>query len=225
MSIELFNKLEAKLKELNVDEEKIGQIVDFSKKNTPLEWRTKDDYKKLKGEFEAFEETTKEKQGLIDDLTSKAGKVDEYEQAISDYKEKLSQKDVEYKNKLEEKNFDNALDRMIAGDKDINPKARNTFKNLLDRESMKVDGDDLLGYQKQADLIKEKHDYLIVQDKFKGHGTNTTKKVNENSSDNPFKPGDTYNLTKQGKMVRQEPEKAKQLIIQAGLDPIKFGLK
>lgn len=43
--------------------------------------------------------------------------------------------------------------------------------------------------------------------------------------DNPFKDGSSFNLTKQGQILRSDPRKASELIRAAGKSPKEFGLK
>jgi len=222
--MELFNKLQSKMKELGIEKDKINEIVEFSKKNVPLEFRTKDDYKQLKGEFEAFKENQKEKDSLINSLKEKAETVEESEQRVNELIGKLEEKDLEHQKYIQNMKFESMIKRKIDSDKDINPKARDTFYKLLNTDEIKLDGDDLLGYDAQANKLKEVHDYVLVKDKFKGNDPNPTNKVDDTPKDNPFKRGDSYNLTKQGQLVKNSPEEAKKLIIAAGMDPIKFGI-
>ena len=125
----------------------------------------------------------------INDYKEKAESVDSLRQQIEDYKNQISDRDTqlkslsekvdgneelkkqiqqlqednekvknEYEDKLNKQSFDHLLERTL-----VNSKARNVkaIKPLLDLESIKRDGDRLLGLDDQLTALKESDSYLF----------------------------------------------------------------
>ena len=137
--MEYFNNLASKLKEAGLDESKVNEVVEFSKKKVPLEFRKKSDYKQLQREFETFKENAKEKDELINSLKDKAESVEEYEQNIQNLTQKLEEKDQQHQQVVSQIKFDNEIKRKVNADNDINPKAKDVFYNMLNKEEIKLD--------------------------------------------------------------------------------------
>lgn len=224
MSIEVFNKMEAKMKELGVDKEIISKVVEFSRHEVPEEFRSKEDYKKLKNEYETFKTTAQEKEEIISNLKQKAQTAEEYEAMLNKTKEQLEEKDKEWAEKFKKEKFESALDKRIANDPDILPKARDTFKLLLPKDKLSLDGENLIGYDDVSKTVKEQNDYLLNVKKFEGQGTQRTTETTQELTSNPFKSGEFFSLTKQAEILKNDKAKAKILIKQAGGDPSKFNL-
>jgi len=158
-----FKNLQSKLKEAGIDEDKVNELVEFSKKNVPKEFVPSEELTKVKDEYEAFKETVNEKDELIEDLKTKAESVEEYEQKVNELTNKMSSIEDDYSKKLKAKTLENKINEEIASMDDLNPKAKPAFKKLLDREKISLDGDNLIGFDEQASNIKEENDYMIVK--------------------------------------------------------------
>lgn len=129
-----------------------------------------------------------------------------------EYEDKIKQQDEEFQIKLEKQKFDSALELALRDGKAKNPKA---VKALLDTEKIKLDGENLLGFEDQLKVLRESDPYLFGEDNISG------KKPGEG---NPLPPDDIkknpwsrehFNLTEQGKILRKDPELAKRLQSQA----------
>jgi len=161
--MEYFKQLQAKLKETGIEESKVNELIEFSKKSVPKEFVPSAELTKVKDEYAAFKETVAEKDELIENLKTKAESVEEYESKVNELTNKMSEIESTYNQKLQAKTLENKINEKISSMNDLNPKAKPAFKKLLDREKISLDGDNLIGFDEQAANIKEQNDYMIVK--------------------------------------------------------------
>ncbi|MGG0666752.1 phage scaffolding protein [Viridibacillus arvi] len=116
---------------------------------------------------------------------------------------------TEYETKLQQKEFDFALERALNGAKAKNPKA---VRALLNSEAIKLDGEKLLGLDEQLTALKESDSYLFESDNLQGRTPPGVKHHTPGAYNkpNPFAK-DTFNLTEQGALLRDNPELYTQL--------------
>ena len=191
-------------------------------------------------EDDAIEKIMKEHGKTVNDIKGKADKVDGLESQINDYKQQIKDRDdqladlgkkvkdneeltgeierlkaenkaatEELQEKLEKQAFEFSLEKALnkAGAK--NAKA---VKALLDIESIKLDGKTLLGLDDQLTALKESDAYLFGEDEPAGlkgrkphEGGASTQGIK-----NPWSK-EHFNLTEQGRLLREDPKLAKQL--------------
>ncbi|MEC5422119.1 phage scaffolding protein [Virgibacillus sp. C22-A2] len=203
-------------------------------------------------ESEQVEKIMKEHGATVNSLKDDLDKVDEYKQQIEDYKKEVADrdkqleelgkkaegneelqkqiKDLQAENentkKENEENLskarkDSKLDLALLNAKAKNPKA---VKALLDAESIKLDGDKLLGLDEQLKALQESDSYLFGEgDRLGGRDPHPTDPNKPATQKNPFSKDD-FNMTEQGQLIRNEPDKARDLIKQAGKNPALYGL-
>ncbi|NYV64643.1 phage scaffolding protein [Bacillus sp. Gen3] len=173
-------------------------------------------------EIKELDKQLKERDQQLEDLSEKAKGNEELTQQIKELKEKNEQTTKDFQEKLEKQAFDFALESTLRDAKAKNPKA---VKALLNTEAIKLDGDKLLGLEEQLNALKESDGYLFVEEEqpgLKGRKPNDTTKPPETGK-NPWEKG-SVSLGEQGRILREEPDKARQLIINAGLSPATYGL-
>jgi len=107
--------------------------------------------------------------------------------------------------------LDIAIEKALTAAKAKNPKA---VKALLDLEKVKLDGDKLLGLEDQLKTIQQSDPYLFGESGKVGSGTNPPGAGNPEV--NPWKK-ETWNLTMQGKILREDPAKATRMKAEAGV--------
>ncbi|MBW4827642.1 MAG: phage scaffolding protein [Clostridiaceae bacterium] len=129
----------------------------------------------------------------LNEVKEKADKVDGFESQIEDYKGQLAERDeqledlakkvkdneeltaeieqlketnkttkTEYEDKLQKQAFEHKLETTLSGAKVKNVKA---IKALLDMDTIKLDGDALLGLDDQLKGLKESDPYLFEEEK------------------------------------------------------------
>lgn len=98
------------------------------------------------------------------DLTDLQGKIKDNEDLnneIEKLKKENKKASEDYETKLNQLNFDTKLDKALASAKAKNSK---TVKALLNREKLKLDGDDIIGLKEQLESLKESDGYLFNED-------------------------------------------------------------
>lgn len=147
-------------------------------------------------------------------LKTKATGNEELQKQIQSLQDQNKTTVVEYEEKLQKKDFDYKLESALRDAKSKNPKA---VKALLNVDSIKLDGETLLGLDDQLKALQESDAYLFESEKLKG---NTPPAGNQHvpggyNKPNPFAK-DSFNLTEQGLLLRDNPDLYNQLKAQAG---------
>lgn len=162
----------------------------------------KNEYKKMVDERDKQLEGLKEKAKGHDDLTAK----------LTELENQNKQTKEEYEAKMAELKKNTAIDLFLSSQKAKNVKA---VKALLDMQKVSIDGDNLIGIEEQLKTLKEAEPYLFGDTKTTvGGGSNPPNATDYET--NPWKP-DTFNLTMQGKIMREDPAQAEKLRKAAGV--------
>lgn len=151
-----------------------------------------------------------------DDQLEELKKVDAeaLQQKIQELQEENNNTKTEYEDKLQKQTFDYALKDALIDAKVRNPKAA---KALLDLESIKLDGDKLLGLDAQINTIKESDPYLFETEQKPNSPTIVAPGNPQGGTGgvNPFSK-ESWNLTEQGKLYKENPDLYNALKAQAG---------
>jgi len=170
-----------------------------------------------KARFDQVNEEKKELKKMLDErnqeLESFKAQVKDNEdltKQIEELQSKNEQTVQEYEQRLESQKFDFAVEQALSKSEAKNVKA---VKALLDLESVKMDGDQLLGLEDQVKELKEKEPYLFGGE-VKGRTPHPSQEKPENEP-NPWTK-EHWNLTKQMELLRDDPEKANRMKEVAG---------
>lgn len=190
--------------ETTVDE--VLKVIDEADKDKVPRSRLNDKIEEVK----ELNQQLKDRDSQLDELK----KIDAagLQQKIQDLQESNKQTAKEYQEKLDKQAFNFALEKAIAAAQAKNPKA---VKALLNIDSIKLDGDKLLGLEDQLTALKTSDGYLFGEEsKLGGRKPNDTNTPPVNYPKNPFSK-EHFNLTLQAKVLKEDPELAKQLKAQA----------
>jgi len=147
----------------------------------------------------------------LEQLKNAAGNSEELKAQIEQLQAENQKAAEEWQAKMAQMQLDFAIEKALAAAKAKNAKA---VKALLDMEKVKLDGEQLLGLDDQLKTLKETDPYLFGDSGKVGGGTNPpgagTGEVN------PWKP-ETFNLTLQGKILKEDPAKATRMKAEAGI--------
>lgn len=192
-------------------EEVLKEIEDAEKDKVP---RTRlndkiDEVKELQGQL-------KERDNQLVELGKKAKDSEELTNEINSLKEANATQVKDYEEKLQQQALDAKLNEALHGAKAKNPRA---VKALLDAEQIKLDGDKLLGLDDQLSALKESDAYLFAEEETPAGLKGRTPHVPPGSEapsnqKNPWKK-DSFNLTEQGRLLREDPTLAQKLQAQA----------
>lgn len=199
---------------------KLSEILGEHFKQIPEELQTK--YKDIdlvdskqyvaKDKFDTLDKQLKTANTTITDLKKDNKDNEELQTKVTDYETKVK----EYEKKIQDMQFNYALERALKGANVRNTKA---VKALLNLENVKLDGENILGLNEQIEALKKSDSYLFAdeqkQPQFSGIEPKDGAKTPQGY--NPWKK-DSFNLTDQGKIFKENPEQAKQLMAQAGVN-------
>lgn len=174
---------------------------------------------------EKFDALNTEKKSLETQLTDRDDQLSALSKSAKDHEELSKQiKALQDQNKEDadrfeaEKaklKFEYALETALRDNKAKNPKA---VKALLDVESIKLDGDKLLGLEDQIKSLQESESYLFkIEDEksLKGATPGGGMELPGGQVKNPFKEGPDFNLTEAAKLMDSNPELARKLQAEA----------
>lgn len=181
----------------------------------------KSKFETVRQEKKEIQEQLEERDGQLEDLKKQARGNEELEETIQELQDKNEKLTEEYEKKVQQTKLDMAIESRLIKEKARNPKA---VKALLNKDAISLDDNgNVIGLDEQLEKIKEDEDYLFGETGLKGKEAKKDGQTTTATEDNPWKTGQT-NLTKQGEIINEDPEKAKKMIKEAGLDPSDYGL-
>ncbi len=146
--IKVFEKLESKLKELELDEEKVKDIIEFSKKEIPKDFVPSDELSKKKDELSQLQEKLEQTNNQIKELS-------ETTESAEEYKEKLEELNNEYDE------YKQQQETQLA-----NIKKKHYLKDSLLEQGADKDNIDLLMNDFDVDDMKWKEDKIVGIDEY-----------------------------------------------------------
>jgi len=174
-------------------------------------WIPRAKLNEVSNEVKELKKQLEDRDKQLKDLEGKAAGNEELKAALQEAQEANKTAAEEWEAKTAKMQLDFAVERALAKAKARNPKA---VKALLDMEVVKLDGEQVLGLEEQLKKLKESDAYLFGETGKVGSGTNPPGAGNPEV--NPWKP-ETFNLTLQGKILREDPAKAARMKAEAGV--------
>lgn len=161
-----FEELKGKLEGL--EEDKINEIIEFSKKALPKEFIPKDKYNDKVDELTSITQKLEETNTQIEELKNSTSSVDEYKQKL----ETLTQEYETYKQDAD-KRVANMKKTSLLKDRLIKEGADQDNLDLLMKDfeidQMQLKDDNIVGLDDYINPIKEKRARLFVQEKVEGN--------------------------------------------------------
>ncbi|HHV98596.1 MAG TPA: hypothetical protein GXX36_03325 [Clostridiaceae bacterium] len=198
------------LKKAGIEEGKLDSVIADINKELPKYFIPKDKYNEVAESKKKLESDIQERNKQLEDLKKAAGSNEELKKQIEELQEANKKAAKEWEEKYSQMQLDFAIERALTTAKAKNIKA---VKALLDMSKVKLDGEKLLGLDDQLKAIQQSDPYLFGETKI-GDGTNPPGAGNPEV--NPWKP-ETFNLTLQGKILREDPVKAARMRAEAGI--------
>lgn len=158
-----------------------------------------------------YKEMVEERDSQLADLKTWAKDNEALKAQIAELQAKNKQVTEDYEKQLEEQRFAFAIERAVAKADARNVKA---VVALLDTSKISLDGENLLGFDEQIAALKKSDPYLFGVD-LKGRMPEGTGKPPKEIP-NPWKK-ESFNLTKQGQILKTDPELAAKLMAEAGV--------
>ena len=199
------------LKKAGFEEGKLDSVIADINKTLPLHFVPKDKYNEAAEAKKKLEADLAARDQQLEQLKQAAGNSEELKKQIEALQAENKKAAEEWQAKFAQMQLDFALERALTTARAKNPKA---VKALLDMEKVKLDGEQLLGLDDQLKELQKSDPYLFGESGRVGSGTNPPGAGNPEV--NPWKP-ETFNLTLQGQILREDPAKATRMKAEAGI--------
>jgi hypothetical protein len=199
------------LKKAGIEEGKLDSVIGDINKELPKHFIPKDKYNEVAEAKKKLEEDIKERDNQLEKLKNAAGNSEELKAQIEQLQAENQKAAEEWQAKMAQMQLDFAIEKALAAAKAKNAKA---VKALLDMDKVKLDGEQLLGLEDQLKSLQQSDPYLFGDSGKVGAGTNPPGVGDPEV--NPWKP-ETFNLTLQGKILREDPAKATRMKAEAGV--------
>lgn len=203
--------------ELGLDEETAKKVLKAYKESIKDEYIPIARFNEVNEDKKELEEQIKQRDTQLSELKVKANGNEELTNKINELENLNNTTKEEYEEKIKtlrkETNIELAL-------KDMKAKNVKAVKALLDLEKVSLDGENLIGLDEQLKTLKKEESYLFGEDSSRERESNLPgdkpiftrpggDKTNRPTG-NPWDK-DSFNLTKQGQILREDPELAAKL--------------
>lgn len=205
------------LKKAGLDDSKLDEAISEINKELPKHFVPKSQYNDLAEARKQLEADLKDRDKQLADLKKAAGDNEELKKQIEQLQAENKAKEQEYQTKLRDMAVTTAIKLTVAGqvhDPDL-------VAGLLDKSKIEIDenGNIKVGLDDQIKVLRESKAFLFIQkdDKspqFKGAKPADGRDPAGDGIKNPWSK-EHFNLTEQGRILRQNPELAKQLMAAA----------
>ena len=197
------------LKKAGIEEGKLDGVIADIGKELPKYFIPKDKYNEVAEAKKKLEADIQERDAQLEQLKQAAGNSEELKAQIEQLQAENQKAAEEWQAKMAQMQLDFAIEKALTTAKAKNIKA---VKALLDLEKVKLDGEQLLGLDDQLKAIQQSDPYLFGDSGKVGSGTNPPGAGN--AEVNPWKK-ETWNLTQQGQILREDPAKATRMKAEA----------
>ena len=205
------NWLRELLKKAGIEEGELDGVIADISKELPKHFIPKDKYNEVAEAKKKLEADIQERDKQLEQLKNAAGNSEELKAQIEQLQAENQKAAEEWQAKMAQMQLDFAIEKALAAAKAKNQKA---VKALLDLEKVKLDGEQLLGLEDQLKALQQSDPYLFGDSGKVGSGTNPPGAGNAEA--NPWKK-ETWNLTQQGQILREDPAKATRMKAEAGV--------
>ena len=192
------------------------KVIEAAKKAIAEHYVPKADFNMKNDEVKRLTETVEERDQQLSELQKSVGNAEAMKKRITEITEKNKADEEAWTAERKQLVLQHTVDLALLEAGAHNPK---TTKPLVDMTVISVtENGTLVGLSEQLEKLKEEHGYLFGDTEIGKRG-----KTPPDGSDktpaggkNPWSK-EHYNLTEQGRLLRSDPEKARQLAKQAGI--------
>ena len=210
--------MEELLKKLGYQDTDIKNIIEGMKKDkiyTSREENIDERYNKLKEQKLALEEQIKGANDTISDLKKNSKNSEDIEAKVKEWENKYNELDSTSRDKIKNMTIDYAINSKLSG---VNEKYRKLLCKEFDTSKMEVkDTGEIIGLDEQFKDISETYKEWFESSTPSNTGSPGNFPRKSNVVNNPFIK-ETFNLTEQGRLLKENPDKAKEFAAQAGIN-------
>lgn len=210
--------MEELLKKLGYQDTDIKNIIEGMKKDkiyTSKEENIDERYNKLKEQKIALEEQIKGANDTISDLKKNSKNSEDIEAKVKEWENKYNELDSTSKAEIKNMTIDYAINSKLSG---VNEKYKKLLCKEFDIDKIEVkDTGEIIGLDEQFKNISETYKEWFESSTPSNTGSPGNFPRKSNVVNNPFIK-ETFNLTEQGKLLKENPDKAKEFAAQAGIN-------
>lgn len=200
------------LKNLGLTDEQIDKVMDSHGKVVNATKEKADKAEALQSQIDDYKQQIKDRDKQLEELK----KVDAgaLEKTISELQETNKTQKSEHEERIAKQQKEFAIELALRDAGALNSKA---VKALLDTESIKLDGETLLGLDDQVKALQKSDAYLFKQQQ-NPNSPQIFVPGNPNGGSNKPNPfsKEHFNLTEQGKLLKEDPDLYNAMKAQAG---------
>lgn len=196
---------------LEIAENKKGEAGNIVKKFLAEAYVPKSRYDNVEEEKKTLQATISERDKQLVELKKNAGDNEDLKKQIRDLQDANKAAKTEYDEKMKDMRLSTAIQIAIAADaQDVG-----IVSGLFDKSKLILDDGKVTGLDEQLTALKKDKPFLFKDGKPKGKGYEPNGGGGPLDK-NPFAK-ETFNLTEQGKILRENPEQARALAAAAGV--------
>lgn len=196
------------LMELGLEEEVAKKVLEAHQESIKNKFVPIARFNELNEENKNYKTQLDERDTQLKELKAKAEGNEELTNKITELESLNNQAKEDYEKAIKEIKKSTSIELKLKDEKAKNIKA---VKALLDLDKVSVDGDNIIGLDEQLKTLKESDPYLFGEDKLRGKNpTPPSDPVDDLYKNNPWSK-EHFNLTEQGRILNEDPEKAEKL--------------
>jgi len=204
------------LKKLGIEDTEVEKIDAEVRKTLPLHFVPKSQYNDVSEAKKQAEKDRDTASGQLEELKKSAGDNEALKKQIETLQDANSTAKTEYEAKVNDLQLSTALKLALAND--VHENALDMALGAIDKTKIELDDSGAVkgGLEDQIKALRENKGFLFVEKepettpKPKGWTPPEGKPKGSDSQINPWKK-ETFNLTEQGRIIRENPDLAKQM--------------
>lgn len=194
--------------ELGLEEEVAKKVLEAHQEEIKDRFVPIARFNELNEENKNYKTQLDDRDTQLKDLKAKVQGNEELTNKITELENLNNQTKEDYEKTIKEIKKSTSIELKLKDEKAKNIKA---VKALLDLDKVSVDGDNIIGLDEQLKTLKESDPYLFGEDTLRGKNPKSpTDPVDDLYKNNPWSK-EHFNLTEQGKILNEDPEKAEKL--------------
>lgn len=201
--------IEELLAQLNIDDDKKAEAEKTVKAFLNGQYVPKSRFNEVNEEKNTLKKTVTERDGQLEELKKASGNSEELKKQIETLQESNKKSVADYEEQLKTLRLSTAIKLALTDAQDVD-----IVESLIKKDKLVYNEDGkVVGLDEQIKSLRTEKPFLF---KTKGKSNGYTPNGGKVITNNPFAK-DTFNLTEQGRLFRDNPEEARRLASAAGV--------
>ena len=201
--------IEELLAQLNIDDDKKAEAEKTVKAFLNGQYVPKSRFNEVNEEKNTLKKTVTERDGQLEELKKASGNSEELKKQIETLQESNKKSVADYEEQLKTLRLSTAIKLALTDAQDVD-----IVESLIKKDKLVYSEDGkIVGLDEQIKSLRTEKPFLFkIKEKSNGYTPKSGKVI----TNNPFAK-DTFNLTEQGRLFRDNPEEARRLASAAGV--------